>query len=59
MIHPASATHSPESLPIILDDILTLGRLLDGEISPMLDEVADLDYRVVNARELGRVLSCC
>jgi DNA polymerase len=57
MIHPASAAHSPESLPIILDDVLTLGKLLDGEINPIVDEATDkLDYRIVNARELDRIL---
>lgn len=58
MIHPASAAHSPESLPIILDDVLTLGKLLDGEVSPVADQVPEdcLDYRIVGASELGTVL---
>jgi len=33
LLHPAGATHSPDSLPLILDDILQLGRLLDHEIA--------------------------
>lgn len=57
MIHPASAAHSPESLPIILDDVLTLGRLLDGEIGPVMDDGPDeLDYRIVRAPELASIL---
>jgi uracil-DNA glycosylase len=57
MIHPASAHHSPESLPLILDDVLTLGKLLDGEIEPVIDQfVGDPDYRIVNARELSTIL---
>ena len=57
MIHSASAAHSPESLPIILDDVLTLGRLLDGEVGPIMDEYPDdPDYRVVNAIELDSIL---
>ena len=58
MIHPASAAHSPESLPLILDNVLTLGKLLDGEITPVQDEVTDdaLDYRIVNAKELAAIL---
>ena len=58
MIHPASAAHSPESLSLVLDDVLGLGRLLDGEMGPVTDEViGDPDYRIVNARELNRILS--
>ena len=57
MIHPASAAHSPESLGIILDDVITLGKLLDGEITPVTDEVTGgLDYRIVKARELDAIL---
>lgn len=58
MIHPASAAHSPDSLNLVLDDIMSLGKLLDGEIGPVSDEIAesDLDYRLVNARELNAIL---
>jgi uracil-DNA glycosylase len=58
MLHPASAHYSPESLPLILDDVLTLGKLLDGEITPVQDEITDdaLDYRIVNAKELAAIL---
>lgn len=57
MIHPASAAHSPESLPIILDDVLTLGRLLDGEIGPVMDDGPDdLDYRIMRAPDLDLLL---
>lgn len=58
MLHPASAAHAPDSLPLILDDVLTLGKLLDGEINPVADEIADgdLDYRLIGVRELDAVL---
>lgn len=32
LLHPAGATHAPDTLPMILDDVLQLGRLLDHEI---------------------------
>lgn len=57
VIHPASAAHSPDSLNLVLDDIRTLGMLLDGEIEPVADAVTgDLDYRLVKARELDAIL---
>jgi DNA polymerase I-like protein with 3'-5' exonuclease and polymerase domains len=33
LLHPANCVHSPDSMPQVLDDYLTLGRLLDGEIT--------------------------
>jgi uracil-DNA glycosylase family 4 len=58
MIHPASAAHAPESLSLVLDDVLTLGKLLDGEIGPVVDKVeGEPDYRIVNANELDRILT--
>lgn len=33
LLHPAGAVHAPDSMPLILDDILQLGRLLDHEIA--------------------------
>jgi uracil-DNA glycosylase family 4 len=57
MIHPASAAHSPDSLNLVLDDVMTLGRLLDGEIGPVVDTVTgDPDYRIVKAGELSAIL---
>lgn len=57
MLHPAGAIYSPEVLPQILDDVLTLGQLLDGEIGMVIDEVGDrTDYRVIGADELDEVL---
>jgi len=56
MIHPASAAHSPESLPIILSDVLCLGELLDGETGAVTDAVHATDYRIVGTRELSQVL---
>ncbi len=49
ILHPAGAAHSPDSLPLILDDILTLGRLIDGEITAQEpDPYRDReDYRIV------------
>lgn len=38
LLHPAGATHSPDSLPLILDDVLQLGRLLDHEIAVREDD---------------------
>jgi hypothetical protein len=60
MLHPAGAIYSPEALPQILDDVLTLGKLLDNEIvvQERLDSLAGTeDYRVITAVELGTVLS--
>lgn len=55
--HPASAVYSPDALSIVLDDILTLGQLLDGEIGPMSDAiVGEPDYRAVNADDLDIIL---
>ena len=38
MLHPAGAVHSPDGLPLILDDVLQLGRLLDHEIAVREDD---------------------
>jgi len=57
ILHPASAAHSPDSLPMVLDDILTLGKLIDGEIQPMReDSVYNPDYRIVNCDDLEALL---
>jgi len=58
MLHPAGAVHAPDSAPRILEDVLQLGRLLDGEIGvreidPYLGKE---DYRVVGIRELKSIL---
>ena len=57
ILHPAGATHSPDSLPMILDDVITLGKLLDGEMGVVVDEVGgDVDYRVVTVSDLEDIL---
>jgi len=58
MIHPASAAHSADSLNLVFDDVQSLGRLLDEEISPVEDDVpeSDLDYRMVKEKELDAIL---
>jgi len=33
ILHPANVIHQPEMAPQVLDDFLTLGKLLDGEIT--------------------------
>lgn len=47
LLHPAGATHSPDSLPLILSDVLELGRLLDYEIHVREDDpyAGHEDYR--------------
>lgn len=35
MLHPANAIYASEQLSNILDDCLTLGKLIDGEVEPM------------------------
>lgn len=57
ILHPAGAVHSPDSLALILDDFLELGRLIDGEIGPVMDEIGDdTDYREILADDLGEIL---
>jgi len=58
LFHPAGVLHSPDSAPMILDDYLQLGKLLDGEIEPIADDIPDdqLDYRVVGAEDLDSIL---
>jgi uracil-DNA glycosylase family 4 len=57
VIHPATAAHSPDSLNLVLDDLMALGKLLDGELTPVADAVTvDLDYRIVQSRELDTIL---
>jgi DNA polymerase I-like protein with 3'-5' exonuclease and polymerase domains len=57
VLHPAGAIHSPDSLTMILDDMLTLGKLLDGELSIIEDTVGETDYRIVDATGLSTVLT--
>ena len=58
MLHPANCVYSPEVMPQVLDDVLRLGQLMDGEIRPMVETPAPgtEDYRVVGAMELAEVL---
>jgi uracil-DNA glycosylase len=58
IMHPASCIHAPESSPRVLDDFLTLGKLLDGEITVREDDpyLGHEDYRELNARDLRKIL---
>jgi uracil-DNA glycosylase family 4 len=56
MMHPANCIYSPEVMGAVLDDFLRLAQLLDGEIGPVVDEIAEPDYRVLDAGELRRML---
>jgi len=56
--HPASCFHQPDTAPIVLDDFLSLGKLLDGEIQVREEDPfkGHEDYRVVTAKDLARLL---
>ena len=58
MLHPANCLHQPEIMGAVLDDVLTLGKLLDGEVGLVRDEVdeGDLDYRIATAKDLEEIL---
>ena len=57
ILHPSQANYSPDSLPLILSDFLTLGKLLDGEIEIVEDDYDGCeDYRVITGDELGHIL---
>ena len=56
ILHPAQVVYQPDTAGRVLDDLLRLGQLLDGEISVRDDEIGDrTDYRALtldNCREL-------
>jgi len=59
MLHPANAIYTPDVLGNVLEDVLTLGRLMDGEIGVVEDEYegkGKVDYRIVTEEELNGVL---
>lgn len=59
LLHSSQANYSPESLPLIVDDYITLGKLLDGEIEIVSDEYTGReDYRIVSGgNEIGNILN--
>lgn len=58
ILHPANCIHSPESMPNVLDDFLTLGKLLDGEMGVLGDDpyAGREDYRPVTVNDLSSLL---
>lgn len=57
MLHPANCLHQPEIMGAVLEDVLTLAKLLDGEVGLVRDEIAEeVDYRIVTAMDLKEIL---